>query len=160
MRPLEKYLEQLLVNFPNLVSSYLWGRRFPLVHEFGDINVCVRQGKLPECNGQVDLAFVTGSTVHVIELKRGTVGIDTVSQLKRYIGPVQERYPNHLTIGYLAGRKCKDWPMLRELLKNERVRVLLVGKEIPRIKELLTCGSCGAGFHYRHQICPYCSEDH
>ena len=61
MGPLERHLEQLLVNFPNLVNSYLWGRKFSLVKEFGKINVCVRQGKLPECNGQIDLAFITES---------------------------------------------------------------------------------------------------
>jgi len=159
MRRLEKHLEQLLVNFPNLVSSDLWGHKFRLVTEFGDINVCVRQGKLPECKGRVDLAFVTGSTVHIVELKRSTLSIDTLDQLNRYLGPVQERYPDHLIMGYLAGRKCKDWPSLREALKNERVRMLLVGNEIPRVKELLSCESCGAGFHYGHKVCPYCAAE-
>jgi hypothetical protein len=159
MGPLEKHLEQLLVNFPNLVNSYLCGRKFLEVKEFGDINVCVRQAELPECNGRIDLAFITESTVHIVELKRRTVGVDTFHQLKRYVNPIQKRYPNHVIVGYIAGRKCRDWPMLREALSRERVRVLLVGHDIPRVKELLRCETCGAGYHYRHQICPYCAED-
>jgi len=159
MTRLEKHLEQMLVNFPNLVSSYLWGRKFPVVKEFGDVNVCVRQGDLPECNGRVDLAFVTESTIHIIELKRRNVSVESFYQLKRYVGPVQQRYPDHLIIGYLAGQKGSDWPTLREALTSERIRVLLVGNEIPRVGELRTCENCGAGFHYKHQICPYCTLD-
>jgi len=159
MGRLEKHLEQLLVNFPNLVSSYLWGRKFRVVNEFGDINVCVRQAELPECNGRIDLAFVTENTIHVVELKRLTVGLNTLDQLKRYLDPIQARYPNHLVVGYMAGRRCQDWPTLRQALSNERVRILLVGDDIPRKKELLRCEMCGAGFHFRHKICPYCETD-
>jgi hypothetical protein len=156
---MERQLEQLLANFPNLVSSYLWGRRFPEVREFGETNVCVRQGALPECNGRVDLAFVTETTVHVVELKRRGVSVDSLHQLKRYMAPVQARYPNHLVVGYLAGRSCFDWPTLQAELSRERVTLLLMGDQIPRINELLTCRSCGAGYHYRFPNCPYCTED-
>jgi RecB family endonuclease NucS len=92
----------------------------------------------------------------VVELKRGTVSVKTLNQLKRYLEPVQKRYPNHLVIGYLAGRRCQDWPILRAALTNERIKVLIMGQEIPRVRELRTCEHCRAGFHYRHQICPYC----
>lgn len=156
---MERQLEQLLVNFPNLVSSYLSGRRFPEVREFGETNVCVRQGALRECNGRVDLAFVTETTVHVVELKRHTVSVDTLQQLKRYMDPVQARYPNHLVVGYLAGRNCLDWPTLQAALSSERVTVLLMGNQIPRENELLTCENCGAGYHYRFPCCPYCTGD-
>jgi hypothetical protein len=159
MNLLERHLEQLLVNFPNLVSSYLWGRKFPEVNEFGEVNVCVRQGELPECNGRVDLAFVTEQTIHVVELKRGTVSGKALKQLKRYLNPIQQRCPDHLIIGYLAGRRWRDWFPLRDTLSNERIRVLLVGQEIPREGELLACENCRAGFHYAHAICPYCEAE-
>ncbi len=159
MGPLERRLEQLLANFPNLVSPDLWGRKFPVVKEFGKINVCVRQGKLPECNGQIDLAFITESTVHLVELKRHVVCVDTLQQLKRYIDPIQAWYPNHLIVGYLVGRKCRDLPALRAALRNERVSILLVGQEIPRKNELMPCENCGAGFHYKNVSCPYCAAD-
>lgn len=154
---LEKHLEQLLVNFPNLVSSYLWGRKFPEVNQFGDINVCVRQGELRECHGRVDLAFITESTIHIVELKRRTVSVDTLDQLKRYLEPIQARYPNHTIIGYIVGRKCRDWATLRVALAHSPVTVLLVGGDIPRVSELRICERCRAGYHYRHRTCPYCS---
>jgi len=157
MGPLERQLEQLLVNFPNLVSSHLWGRKLPEVREFGNINVCVRQGQLPECKGRSDLAFITERTVHLVELKRRTVGVMALSQLRRYLGPIQERYPDHLVLGYLVGRYCQDWPKLRGSLGTDRVSVLLVGQNIPRVRELRVCDHCGAAHHYRHQVCPYCS---
>lgn len=157
---LEKHLEQLLVNFPNLVSSYLWGRKFPVVKQFGDINVCVRQGDLPECNGRVDLVFVTETTLHAVELKRAIVSVKSLSQLERYLDPLQKRYPNHLVIGYLAGKRCPDWPSLKLALNNQRVRVLRMGHEIPRVKELRTCMECGAGYHYSRPYCPYCDGMH
>lgn len=159
MSPLEKHLEQLLMNFPNLISSHLWGRKFHEARGFGDVNVCVRQGELPECNGRTDLVFITDNIVHIVELKRRTVGVTALSQLKRYLGPVQVRYPNHLVLGYLVGRYCRNWPRLREQMRNERVSVLLVGKEIPSVRELRTCEACGAGFHFKSQICPYCGID-
>lgn len=159
MTPLEKHFEQLLVNFPNLVSSHLWGRKFREAREFGDINICVRQGELPECNGRSDLAFITENTAHIVELKRRTVGVSALSQLKRYLEPVQLRYPNHLVLGYLVGRYCRDLLKLRTALVTERVNLLLVGQEIPRMRELRICDTCGAGFHYRFSTCPYCAMD-
>ncbi len=156
---LERHLEQMLVNFPNLVSSDLWGRKLPIVNRFGDINVCVRQGRLRECRGRIDLAFITECTVHVVELKRRTVSVETLEQLKRYLISVQGRYPDHLTVGYLAGRACKDWPLLRAVLKDERVSTLIVGRDIPRVRELRICKNCKAGFHYRHESCPYCTAE-
>jgi hypothetical protein len=159
MGPLERHLEQLLVNFPNLVNSHLWGRKFRDSRGFGEVNVCVRQGKLPECSGRSDLAFITEHTIHIVELKRRIVGVTAREQLKRYLGPLQARYPDHLVLGYLLGRSCCDMPKLRAALVNERVSVLLVGQNIPRVGELRTCQICGAGFHYHHEICPYCAAD-
>lgn len=159
MGPLERHLEQLLANFPHLVNSSLWKRRFPVVSEFGEVNVCVRQGALPECCGRVDLAFVTDNLLHVVELKRRKISMESFYQLKRYIDPLQKRYPHHLVLGYLVGRSCRDLAILRQELSNERVSVLLVGQEIPRIRELRTCGECGAGFHFKHETCPYCAAD-
>jgi|GEM_PF-858171 len=159
MGPVERQLEQLLVNFPNLVSSQLWARKLPEVREFGSINVCVRQGQLPECSGRSDLVFITENTAHVVELKGRTVGVMALSQLKRYLEPIQKRYPDHLVLGYLVGRYCRDWPKLREALGTDRVGVLLVGQDIPRVRELRVCDHCGAGFHYRHEHCPYCATE-
>lgn len=155
---LERDLEQLLVNFPNLINSYLWGRKFPEVKEFGEVNVCVRQGHLPECNGRVDVTFITESSVHAVELKRGVVSAATFDQLKRYLPPLQDRYPDHLIIGYLVGKRRQDWGNLRVILASERIRVLRVGHEIPRANELRTCKTCRAGYHYKHSDCPYCAE--
>jgi hypothetical protein len=158
MPPLEKELEQLLVNFPNLVNSYLWGRKFPEVYEFGGTNVCVRQGPLPECNGRVDVAFITDSSVHAVELKRGAISVAAFNQLKRYLAPLQERYPNHLIVGYLVGRRGHTRDIFRSALANERINVLLVGHEIPRANQLRTCTTCRAAYHYKHHNCPYCTE--
>lgn len=158
---LERHLEQLLVNFPHLVSSSLWNRRFRVVREFGDVNVCVRQGRLPECSGRVDLAFVTESIVHLVELKRTTVDVESFNQLKRYIAPLERRYPDHLIIGYLAGRACQASPQLQEAIVGERVSLLIVGAQIPRVQDLLICSDCSAGYHFQYRSCPYCEiENH
>ena len=94
-----------------------------------------------------------------MELKRNIVNMDTFRQLKRYKRPLQERYPQHLIIGYLAGKKCLDWPALRADLANERINVRLVGNEIPRKGELKdNCNTCRAGYYYGHQVCPYCES--
>ena len=67
MGKLEKEFETLLTHFPNFISKEL--REMP-EGDWGDINVCIRQGQLPECRGRIDIAFVTDTAVYLVELKR------------------------------------------------------------------------------------------
>ena len=103
---LEIKFEKFLQNFPNLVSDELIGLKFRTVSHFGNVNVCVQQGDLPECNGRIDLAWITDTKIHLVELKRGTVTEKTLEQLERYRDALQTRYPNHQICGYLVGKHC------------------------------------------------------
>jgi len=152
----ERYFENLLTRFPDLVSRDLCGIIFPVVDKFGETDVCVRQGRLPECSGIIDLAFITLETIHLVELKRAVINEAAVRQLWRYYGPLQKYYPNHEILGYVAGRRISGKQKLNSLCEDHPFRVLLFGVDIPSGNEVRLCPNCKAGVHAFRQKCPYC----
>jgi hypothetical protein len=157
VRDKEIIIGNILKHFPNFIHDELHGKKLPLAGEFGGINVCVREGRLPECNGRIDLAWITDTTIHLAELKRHDVTIEALEQFRRYYGAVQARYPSHSIFGYLIGDTCKGFASLKQLIKAEQIRIMRLGIEMPRLGQIVPCSRCGAGLWSHKPECPYCT---
>jgi hypothetical protein len=156
---IEADIEHFFVNFPNLIADELLGRNLPVTNEFGEVNVCVEQGCIPECDGRIDLAFITEKTVHLVELKAEVINKRTLQQFRRYREQIQARYyPKHKILGYLVGRECRDMILLEEGIGSEPIKILRLGIEIPGPSEVIRCESCGAGVRCDKRNCPYCGN--
>ncbi|MGO9121225.1 MAG: hypothetical protein ACLQPD_26895 [Desulfomonilaceae bacterium] len=148
--------EKFLQNFPNLVADELIGVNLPTVSQFGKTNVCVEQGGLPECNGRIDLAWITDTSIHLVELKRGSVTESTLHQFERYRDAVQERYPKHQIFGYLVGKYCSTRKQLETKIGRQNIKILLMGINIPYPGEVTHCPDCKAAVHSKSITCRYC----
>jgi hypothetical protein len=150
--------ERFLINFPNVVSDELRGKRFPLVSGFGQVNVCVEQGALPECNGRIDVAWITDTTVHLVEIKKTAVTERTLRQFLRYRDAVQTRYPTHRICGYLVGKHCSTKRELEKNIGEQPIKILLLGVNIPLPNEVIECPNpeCKAGLRSGSLTCRYC----
>jgi hypothetical protein len=153
MPELEKAFENLLANFPNFVSAKL--RPMP-EGKWGDVNVHIRQGELPECHGRVDLAFVTDTMVYLVEVKKDVVDESTVDQIRRYYWSVEKRYPNHAVLAFIVGRKCRDRRALEGYIGGDPIAILTFGIDIPWYTKVVYCKACAAGASSDHDTCPYC----
>jgi hypothetical protein len=155
MGKLEKEFETLLTHFPNFISKEL--REMP-AGDWGDINVCIRQGQLPECRGRIDIAFVTDTAVYLVELKRDIINAPALDQLRRYFGPVKRRYPRHQVLGFVVGNRCPDQDSLEDKIGVERIKILTFRRDIPWWTQVVGCRGCGAGASSSSDICPCCRE--
>ena len=151
---LEKNLEELVKNFPNFIDKNLREMR---QGKLGDRNVYLRQVKLPGGEGIIDLAFVTDTTVYLVEMKKYLVNEGTLQQLRRYREPLQLYYPDHEIRGFLVGVKCPDRSDLEQLIGDDPIKVLTLPRDIPWPTKIVRCDQCGAGASSGDEVCPYCS---
>ncbi|MFH1112656.1 MAG: hypothetical protein V1792_01930 [Pseudomonadota bacterium] len=158
MKDKEYIVGNVLGNYPNLIHSDLHGRKFTHTSEFGGVNIFVREGKLPECDGRIDVAWITETVIHLAELKRSDITTDALEQFRRYRGPMQQRYPCHEIQGYLVGYSCKSLEALRDSIGDEPIRILRLGIEIPMPGEVVACPNCGAGLRWDKPVCPFCKR--
>jgi len=158
MPRLEKHFESLLQNFPNLLTPELCGKRFPVAKDFGAVNVCIRQGPLPECDGRIDMAFVTKEIIYLAELKRRAVNRATLDQLRRYLRAVRLRYPRHTIRSFLVGHFCPDEEKLLALIGSDPIKILLFDRDIPWYTKVISCRQCGAGAGTDEEFCPCCKN--
>lgn len=158
MKDKEYIFGNLLRNYPNLIHRDLHGRKFTPASEFGGINIFVREGELPECNGRIDVAWITETVIHLAELKRHEITIDALQQFRKYRGPMQQRYPHHEIRGYLVGYSCRDLKAVRDSIGDERIQVVRLGIEIPMPREVVACPRCGAGLWWHRPVCPFCKR--
>ncbi len=140
MNHLEKQYENVIRDYPNLIFPEL--RRMPL-GRFGDVGVCLRQEKLQ--NGIIDLAFVTETTVFLVELKRDALNSDTLQQIRRYKPEFLKQYPNHEIRCYLVGESCSTLNELKNLIGKEYIEILVFDDNIPHPRKITECPKCFAG---------------
>jgi hypothetical protein len=152
-KTLEAELEQVLVNFPNLVHPALarMGKG-----RLGDVNVYLRQQT--KGNGRIDLAFVTGSEVHLIELKRNWINENTVRQWVSYYEQIKTYYVGHQFHGYLAGKQCLNADQLVAMVQDAPMKILLFGEHIPIWSQIKGCTHCGFGMSLDDSVCPRCGK--
>jgi hypothetical protein len=155
MGKLEKEFETLLTHFPNFISREL--REMP-EGDWGEVNVYIRQGQLPECRGRIDLAFVTDTAVYLVELKRDVITEPALGQLLRYYEPVKQRYPLHRILGFVVGNRCPDQESLERKLGMDPIKILTFRRDIPWWTQVVRCRGCEAGASSSDDICPYCGE--
>lgn len=149
-------LENLLNNLPNLLDLSLHKRKGELnwtKGKLGDVNVFLRQEALIECDGVLDLCFVTDSVVHLAELKDDIVSESTLDQLNRYLPILRKSYPNHEVRGYLVGKRCPDKNKLEQSIGGVPITIIL----IPNPNSYTDCNHCGAGVD-GHLRCPVCGK--
>jgi hypothetical protein len=158
MPKLEKHFESLLQNFPNLLTPDLCGQQFAAVKDFGAVNACIRQGPLPECDGRIDVAFVTEEIVYLAELKRSTVDKTALDQLRRYLRAIRRRYPRHTIRSFLVGHFCPNEEDLLALIGSDPIKILLFHRDIPWYTEVTSCRQCGAGAGTDEEFCPCCKN--
>jgi hypothetical protein len=149
----ERNIEELIKHFPNFISQEL--REMP-IGNLGQVNVCLQQVVLPETSGRIDLAFVSETTVYLVELKRGAVNLDALVQYQGYAAVVQKYYPTHRIEGFVVGMKSIG-PLSQEQVPLEHdVKVLILGRDIPSPMAVTRCAKCRAGVSAYEDRCPYC----
>jgi len=149
-------LQELIRHYPNFIHPEL--REMPVSKTLGAINVCLKEAELPKCNGRIDLAFVTDTTVYLVELKAKEINQKTLEQYRQYLPEIQENYPNHHVEGFLVGRTCPDRSNLEKMIGDENIKILLFGRDLPGKREIRWCRHCRAGFSVHEEVCLYCGE--
>lgn len=151
----EHHLETLIKNFPNLIDKKLRAMR---KGRFGELNVYLRQEPLPGCDGKLDLAFVTESTVYLVEVKRDIVDANTLDQLVRYAAAVEQRYPDHKIRGYVVGMRCPRRIALEHASNAGTVKILTFGRDLPLPNKIVRCKNCKAGTSCDNAVCDCCGK--
>ncbi|MCA1962110.1 MAG: hypothetical protein LDL33_15110, partial [Desulfomonile sp.] len=118
-------------------------------------DVCLQQTIL-RGGMKLDLAFVTASEVHVVELKRDVVGPTAIHQLEKYMRVVGLRYPDHTVHGYLLGQRVRADQMFLERVHHLGITLLLYESDVPPPNCVAACGACGAGLDVRRGTCAGC----
>jgi hypothetical protein len=114
----------------------------------------LQQESLANC-GRLDLAFVTGDTVVLVEMKREIVDPGAVEQIRRYMAALRYHYPDHGIVGYLVGNRCPIEQALKAAIGEDAIHVKLFGRDIPLPGHITGCHQCGRAFH-RHGWCEHC----
>ncbi len=153
MNKLETHLEEMVRNFPNLIASEL---RWMPAGVMGQLNVCIQQPRLPP-HGIPDLVFVTQKKIYLVELKKRIVNEATLHQLRGYIPPIKETYPDHEILGFLVGTDCPTRTAVEAQIGNDAIRIMLFGEEMPRRNNIMACPDCYAGMAC-DEPCRYCSD--
>ena len=151
---LEEHFEEVIKNFPNLIHGNLRKMR---IGRLGEVNVCLQQASLPNGGGRIDLAFVTDTEIHVVELKRDLVDRDAINQVETYMRALRMSYPAHRVLGYVVGGRCRDRDSLYRRLEETSISIRLFGRDMPQPMNLTRCPHCFAGFDASEYNCPYCS---
>jgi len=149
----EKNLEELIKHFPNFISPEL--REMP-IGNLGQMNVCLQQVVLPETSGRIDLAFVTETTVYLVEIKRGAVNAEALIQYQAYYPVVQSHYPTHRLKGFVVGTEAAGLVSQEKVFLENDVRLLIFGRDIPKPRAVTRCANCRAGVSAYEDRCPYC----
>ncbi len=151
----EKELENLVENYPNILDPSLHRNSLGncwMKGSLGEVNVFLRQEKLVECDGRLDIAFITDSEVHIAEIKDVQINGHTLIQLNRYIGSIKNCYPNHVIKGYLVGQYCKNEQEIQRRMEYRNINIIT----IPNRLSYTGCRYCGAGVNASQPICPVC----
>lgn len=151
----EYHLETLIKNFPNLIDKEL---RVMRRGRLGEVNVYLRQEPLPGCEGKLDLAFVTDSTVYLVEVKGDIIDASGLDQVVRYSAAVERRYPNHKIHGYLVGMRCPRRTALERAITAGTVTILTFGRDLPLPSKIVRCKSCKAGTSCDNALCHCCGN--
>ncbi len=153
----EQEIEETVRNYPNLIHPELQPM---LPGKLGEVNVCLQQVTLPGDAGRLDLAFVTKSTVHLVELKDVQITESTVDQLRRYHAQVAACYPNHKIVGYVVGELPDDRARIESYIGDDPINILVLGIDLPRPGSVYRCPNrdCGKGYDARLEECPYCGH--
>ena len=151
---LEEHFEEVIKNFPNLIHSNLRSMR---LGRLGEVNVCLQQASLPNGGGRIDLAFVTDTEIHLVELKRDLVDRDAIDQIENYMHSLRKSYPGHTVLGYVVGGRCRDRDYLHRRLEERPICIRIFGRDMPQPTNLKRCPHCYAGFDASEFNCPYCS---
>jgi hypothetical protein len=156
-KPLEKELEYVIKHYPNLIDPSLR----PMPDGFlGQVNVCVQQGCLEE-GGRLDLAFVTGDTVFLVEMKRNEVNLATLRQGLTYAEKLRKLYPKHRIRLFLVGERREESQDFSCALDAQCAKVLVFGRDIPDKNQITFCPNrdCRAGLSIYASACPYCGTE-
>jgi hypothetical protein len=156
MRDLEEQYERAIRAYPNIIDNRL---RTMSRGRLGEVNVCLEQECLPDGISRIDLAFITESSVFLVELKRDIVDADTLAQLRRYKGQFLKLYPRHDVIGFLVGMRCRDEKKLESAIGAEDIKILLFERDVPHPRKITECRHCGAGVRSDKDRCPCCHEN-
>lgn len=154
---LEKHFQQLIKHFPNLIDEKL--REMPTSKTPGQVNVCLEFASLlPVCDGILDLAFVTTSTIYLVEMKKKDVNECTLKQYQCYESALRKYYPEHRIKGFLVGTECPNRNALEAMIGDQDVRVMLFGWDIPPPNDIVMCSHCMAGVSVHEDECPLCGK--
>jgi hypothetical protein len=157
----EKYLEQSLCAYPELIEDRLFGIRQGMEILGPSFPTLRRQDLMP--NGRkADMVFVEQSRIIVVEIKKGCLTTrdhseteeDVVDQICDYLTQSRIKYPGRGEYkGFVIGTGIADKSKLREKIDSsgETIIPLIFGMDIPSTIKI--CPSCNRALDYFHEIC-------
>ncbi|SKA91800.1 Protein of unknown function DUF91 [Prosthecobacter debontii] len=134
----EAWVEDLLFAHPELLAPGL--------------PVPQRQYILRPTSYRVDLLFEDETQTTLVEIKKGTVDLATLEQVRRYRGLLQK--PGRRFRAYVVGAGISAEAAKSLGRTGGRLQYRQIGRDIPR--EVVLCRPCRMARDYRLSSCPYC----